>query len=133
MISDKAGNLYGTTTSGGKYNSGTVFELALSSGSWKESVLYNFTGGNDGGFPYDAPVMDKMAICSGRPSTAASTAMELCFSFLRLPAPGPKPFFTPSPPEVMALFPSPACSSTKRLSWAPPRKADRIRPALSFL
>ncbi len=58
VISDKAGNLYGTTTSGGKYNSGTVFELAPSSGSWEESVLYNFTGGNDGGFPYDAPVMD---------------------------------------------------------------------------
>jgi len=59
VIFDKAGNLYGTTTSGGKYSSGTVFELTLSSGSWKEAVLYNFSGGNDGGFPYDAPVMDK--------------------------------------------------------------------------
>ena len=58
VIFDKAGNLYGMTTSGGKYNSGTVFELTSSNGSWTESVLYNFTGGNDGGFPSDAPVMD---------------------------------------------------------------------------
>ncbi len=58
VIFDKAGNLYGMTTSGGKYNSGTVFELTSSNGSWNESVLYNFTGGNDGGFPADAPVMD---------------------------------------------------------------------------
>src|SRR5579872_1234412 len=59
VIFDKAGNLYGTTTSGGNYNSGTIFELTNSNGTWKESVLYNFTGGNDGGFPYDAPVLDQ--------------------------------------------------------------------------
>ena len=58
VIFDKAGNLYGTTTSGGKYNSGTVFELAASNGSWTENVLYNFSGGNDGGFPEAAPVID---------------------------------------------------------------------------
>ncbi len=59
VIFDKAGNLYGMSTSGGKYNSGTVFELTPSNGSWAEAVLYNFSGGNDGGFPSDAPVMDK--------------------------------------------------------------------------
>ena len=58
VIFDKSGNLYGTTTSGGKYNSGTVFELAASVSGWSESVLYNFSGGNDGGFPTAAPVMD---------------------------------------------------------------------------
>jgi uncharacterized repeat protein (TIGR03803 family) len=59
VIFDKAGNLYGTSTSGGNYNSGTIFELTSTNGSWKQSVLYNFSGGNDGGFPSDAPVMDK--------------------------------------------------------------------------
>lgn len=58
VIFDLAGNLYGTTTSGGKYSSGTAFELSSSNGTWSESVLYNFTGGNDGGFPSDPLVRD---------------------------------------------------------------------------
>jgi len=59
VIFDKAGNLYGTTSSGGNYSSGTVFELAKANGSWTESILYNFTGGKDGGVPSAAPVMDR--------------------------------------------------------------------------
>ncbi len=49
LIMDTLGNLYGTTTFGGKSGFGTVFELTKSR---KESVLYNFTGGADGGYPY---------------------------------------------------------------------------------
>ncbi len=50
---DSKGNLYGTTTSGGGSFQGVVFELvAGSNGTWTEKVLYSFTGGNDGGFPY---------------------------------------------------------------------------------
>lgn len=51
---DSAGNLYGTTVAGGNGGAcagdgcGTVFEVAKSGNSWSESVLYNFTGGNDG-------------------------------------------------------------------------------------
>lgn len=51
LIMDKAGNLYGTTTFGGSQVFGTVFELSPSSNGWTESVLYNFTGGTDGGVP----------------------------------------------------------------------------------
>ena len=49
---DLNGNLYGTTYSGGKYLSwlyGTIFEL---SSAGQESVLYNFTGGAFGAYPY---------------------------------------------------------------------------------
>jgi len=42
---------YGTTTSGGASGYGTVFSLALISGTWTERVLYSFTGGTDGGNP----------------------------------------------------------------------------------
>jgi uncharacterized repeat protein (TIGR03803 family) len=49
LIHDAAGNLYGTTAYGGAYNFGTVFKLD-SSGT--ETVLYNFTGGADGGTPH---------------------------------------------------------------------------------
>jgi uncharacterized repeat protein (TIGR03803 family) len=54
---DSKGNLYGTTISGGSSFQGTVFELvAGSNGIWTEKVLYNFTGGIDGGFPYGSGV-----------------------------------------------------------------------------
>jgi len=46
LISDSAGNLYGTTVYGGSNNSGVVFELSPSNGSYTYSVLYNFSGGS---------------------------------------------------------------------------------------
>jgi uncharacterized repeat protein (TIGR03803 family) len=51
LVSDKAGNLYGVSYSGGAQQQGTVFELTPSSGGWIESILYSFTGGSDGGGP----------------------------------------------------------------------------------
>ncbi len=53
VVMDRVGNLYGTTYDGGAYNYfGTVFKLSKSAtGTWKETVLYSFTGGTDGGSP----------------------------------------------------------------------------------
>jgi uncharacterized repeat protein (TIGR03803 family) len=48
----RAGNLYGVTYDGGAYGGGTVFELTPSGDNWTETVLYSFTGGSDGGFPF---------------------------------------------------------------------------------
>lgn len=45
VISDLAGDLYGTSSSGGTNNYGTIFTL---SADGTESVLYAFKGGNDG-------------------------------------------------------------------------------------
>jgi uncharacterized repeat protein (TIGR03803 family) len=45
--------LYGTTRVGGAYGYGTVFEVTESG---VETVLYSFTGGADGGYPW-APVL----------------------------------------------------------------------------
>jgi uncharacterized repeat protein (TIGR03803 family) len=43
LVLDSAGNLYGTTDSGGLYNGGTIFELSPSaSGGWKKKILHNF-------------------------------------------------------------------------------------------
>jgi uncharacterized repeat protein (TIGR03803 family) len=42
--------LYGTTSSGGTNNAGTVF--AISPGGSNYTVLYSFTGGADGAFPF---------------------------------------------------------------------------------
>jgi uncharacterized repeat protein (TIGR03803 family) len=52
LIFDNSGNLYGTTGDGGNFSNcsdgcGVVFQLTPNSdGSWKESVLHKFTGGN---------------------------------------------------------------------------------------
>lgn len=47
------GALYGTTQKGGSNGYGTVFQLKppTSGALWSETVLYSFTGGNDGAYP----------------------------------------------------------------------------------
>jgi len=60
LIKDATGNLYGTTTSGGAANQGTVFKLippAKSGGSWTESILLSFNG-TDGNGPHASLIMD---------------------------------------------------------------------------
>jgi len=60
LIFDSAGNLYGTTQLGGSHGQGTVFELAHNpDGSWTESVLHSFTGGDDGAQPYGGLILDQ--------------------------------------------------------------------------
>jgi uncharacterized repeat protein (TIGR03803 family) len=83
LIADGAGNLYGTTFSGGtsgKY--GCVFELSPNgSGGWNEIVLYNFSGGLDGGYPWAGLVFDKVGnlygTTEGGGAYAVGTAFEL--------------------------------------------------------
>src|ERR1035438_2205675 len=60
LISDAAGNRYGTTVQGGTYNSGTVFELTpAAGGGWTEKVLHNFNyNGTDGNYPYAGLIFD---------------------------------------------------------------------------
>jgi|SRR5271166_6786906 len=60
LIFDQAGNLYGTTSQGGTYGLGTVFELSPSNGSWTESVLWSFgPSEQDGTNPRGGVVFDK--------------------------------------------------------------------------
>jgi uncharacterized repeat protein (TIGR03803 family) len=49
LIRDAAGTLYGTTYAGGASGYGTVFKVDKTG---KETVLYSFTGGSDGAYPY---------------------------------------------------------------------------------
>lgn len=53
LTPDSEGNLYGTTSAGGQYGLGTVYELARgSNGTWTYSVFYNFgTNPDDGNLP----------------------------------------------------------------------------------
>jgi uncharacterized repeat protein (TIGR03803 family) len=55
LVEDSAGNLYGTTYIGGENGLGTVFEVDAAG---KKTILYNFTGGSDGCFPYPGVILD---------------------------------------------------------------------------
>jgi uncharacterized repeat protein (TIGR03803 family) len=57
LVMDSSGNLYGTTTTGGADNLGTVFELVNSSGTYSEKVLYAFTYPG-GAYPYGSLIID---------------------------------------------------------------------------
>jgi len=65
VVLDNNGNLYGTTVAGGSGGDctgdgcGVVYELTRSGGTWSQSVLYNFTGGDDGFGPGGGVVFDK--------------------------------------------------------------------------
>jgi uncharacterized repeat protein (TIGR03803 family) len=53
------GNGYGTTGFGGvTFLGGTVFALTKSGSTWQETILYKFTGGNDGGAPTGQLIQD---------------------------------------------------------------------------
>jgi uncharacterized repeat protein (TIGR03803 family) len=58
LVFDAAGNLYGTTLTGGKNHDGTVFELMHSGGSWTETTLHTFSG-KDGSYPAAGLVFDQ--------------------------------------------------------------------------
>jgi uncharacterized repeat protein (TIGR03803 family) len=57
---DIAGNLYGTSTSGGINNQGTVFELSPTVASgWKYRTIYSFQGVPDGAEPFAGVTLDQ--------------------------------------------------------------------------
>jgi hypothetical protein len=58
LISDAAGNLYGTATSGGPFGGGVVFKLVRTKTGWSERILHAFRGGNDGALPVGGLVFD---------------------------------------------------------------------------
>jgi uncharacterized repeat protein (TIGR03803 family) len=54
LVRDKSGNLYGVTEFGGSSNCGTVFKVDTRG---KETVLWSFTCGADGGYPFGTLAM----------------------------------------------------------------------------
>jgi len=84
VISDAAGNLYGTTLFGGSacgtVGCGTVFEVTPNEGgTWTESVLYSFLGSPDGAFPAGGLVFDKKGNLYGTTSGGGTSRGGIIF------------------------------------------------------
>jgi uncharacterized repeat protein (TIGR03803 family) len=56
LVFDGGGNLFGTTSAGGDFDKGTVFGIEASSSDL--TMLYSFTGGDDGSRPFAGMVFD---------------------------------------------------------------------------
>jgi uncharacterized repeat protein (TIGR03803 family) len=61
LVLDASGALYGTADGGGAKEEGTVFKLtppATAGAPWTETILFNFSGGSDGGNPSAGVTLD---------------------------------------------------------------------------
>src|ERR1019366_1278963 len=76
VIHDSAGNLYGTTTSGGTAGQGVVFKLSTGG---QETVLYSFTGGADGGYPSAGVIRDSAGNLYGTASYGGTADVGVVF------------------------------------------------------
>jgi uncharacterized repeat protein (TIGR03803 family) len=80
LIVDAAGNLYGTTGSGGAYRSGAVFELMPKSAGWSEKILHSFGSDKDGAGPGGSLIFDaagNLYGTSGGGAYGSGTVFEL--------------------------------------------------------
>jgi uncharacterized repeat protein (TIGR03803 family) len=75
LVIDASGALYGTTDGGGSKEEGTVFKLtrpATTGAPWTESILFNFSGGIDGGNPSAGVTLDNEGHVFGPASTGGA-------------------------------------------------------------
>jgi len=81
LIIDSAGNLYGTTQYGGSSscNCGTVFKLAKSGSTWKETILHSFVGANDGNEPTGNPYIDATGRLYGMTQTGGKSNLGIVY------------------------------------------------------
>jgi len=71
---DKAGNLYGTTESGGTFTAGTAFELSpTASGFWLETVIFDFAVNSRGALPKAGAVFDAAGNLYGTTGSGGNT------------------------------------------------------------
>ncbi len=83
VILDHAGNIYGMGAFGGTGNSGVVYELSPSGGSYTLSVIYNFQGGNDGAGPLGNLAMDAVGNLYGTATYGGAHGYGTVFKLVR--------------------------------------------------
>jgi uncharacterized repeat protein (TIGR03803 family) len=76
LIPDRMGNLYGAATCGGTSHVGAIFKL---SPAGQETVLYNFTGGDDGAIPIGPLVRDSAGNLYGVTESGGASGQGVVF------------------------------------------------------
>ena len=80
---DGAGNMYGTTTSGGNGNIGTVFELSPAGLGWNEKVIVSFNNDGHGYGPIAGLLLDSSGNLFWRYRLAnTASVIQLVFSVI---------------------------------------------------
>lgn len=90
LIMDGAGNLFGTTSFGGQYNHGTVFELSPDGSTWSYQVLHSFCAEDnclDGDSPRSPLVLDGTGNLYGTTGAGGKKNAGIAFELIAL-APG---------------------------------------------
>ena len=80
LARDSAGNLYGTTVAGGASNAGVVFKVDPTG---RETVLYSFTGGDDGGNPYVGVILGPEGNLYGTADSGGASNAGVVFEIKR--------------------------------------------------
>jgi uncharacterized repeat protein (TIGR03803 family) len=82
LLRDAAGNLYGTASGGGNFGCfdgegcGVLFKLDMTN---RETVLYTFTGGADGKYPYAGLVRDSLGNLYGTTLNGGNSGWGVAF------------------------------------------------------
>lgn len=85
---DAAGNLYGMAFNGGagtctSTGCGVIYKLTPSGGGWTFSVIYNFTGGNDGERPISTLIADRAGNFYGTAAYGGEHGSGTVFELIR--------------------------------------------------
>jgi uncharacterized repeat protein (TIGR03803 family) len=78
VVLDSAGDLYGTTTYGGKANKGVLFKLDKAG---NETILHTFTGGTDGAYPEGSVAFDSAGNLYGTTTSGVVFKLDTAGNF----------------------------------------------------
>lgn len=86
---DSQGNLYGTAVTGGSGNCeggcGVVYKLTNSKGTWTQTVVHAFTGGNDGSGPGARVTVDRAGNIYGMAPTGGAFGLGTIYKIRPVP------------------------------------------------
>jgi uncharacterized repeat protein (TIGR03803 family) len=83
VVFDAAGNIYGTTSRGGSFGGGTVYELSPSGSGWTETILYNFGATGDGSQPMHNVIFDRAGNLYGTTANGGADGNGTVFQLVR--------------------------------------------------
>src|SRR4029077_7696364 len=86
---DRTGNLYGTAVTGGSGSCeggcGVVYKLTKSGGTWTQTVIHAFTGGDDGSGPGARVTVARIRVVFGMAPTGGANGLDTIYKIHQRP------------------------------------------------